>query len=191
MVWEGGLGAYAQTANRELLYVRTNILLPATNFGVEYCFDEHWSIAADYYTPWLLRHENHKNCNQLIGGNLEGRYWFGKDRTYEDRLEGHSVSMNVAGGYYDFERNYFGKQGEFISVGVDYLYALPIFNDIMHIEFSIGLGYLYSFVQPYNVYEDGGLAFKTGYTERFSWWGPTKAAVSLVLPIQIKRRAEK
>ena len=61
----------------------------------------------------------------------------------------------------------------------------------MHLEFSVALGYLYSFIQPYDVFESGGLAYKTGYTKDFHWFGPTKAGVSLVVPITIKRRAER
>lgn len=174
---------------REIFYLRTNFLSPISNFGVEYCIDNNWSIGADYYFPWVFRNPNHKNCFQLLGGSIEGRYWFGKDRSELDRLEGHSIGLSLAGGYYDIGRNYTGKQGEFSSVSVDYLYSLPVCGDKIHLEFSIGLGYIYSFVKPYDVYEEGGKAYKTGYTERFHWLGPNKATVSLVVPIKAKRRA--
>lgn len=173
---------------KEIFYLRTNLLSPLSNFGVEYCIDNNWSIGADYYFPWIFRNPDHKNCFQVLGGSIEGRYWFGKDRDETERLEGHSVGVGLMGGYYDVERNYTGKQGEFGGVSVDYLYSLPIANDKLHLEFSLGLGYIYSYVKPYNVFEEGGKAYKTGYTERFNWFGPTKAAVSLVVPIKAKRR---
>lgn len=182
---------YGPAPKKEIFYLRTNFLSPVSNFGVEYCINHNWSIGADYYFPWVFRNPNHKNCFQVLGGSIEGRYWFGKERGEQDRLEGHSLGFGLMGGYYDMERNYTGKQGEFGGIGVDYLYSLPIANDKLHMEFSLGLGYIYSYVKPYNVFEDGGKAYKTGYTERFHWVGPTKATVSLVVPIKAKRRTGK
>lgn len=171
----------------ELFYLRSNLLSPFTNFGVEYCINNRWSIGADYYFPWVFRNPDNKNCFQILGGGIEGRYWFG-DRNYNNRLEGHSVGANISGGYYDFEKGYTGNQGEFINIGVDYLYAMPIFEDRMHLEFTIGLGYIYSFVKPYDVLEPGGKAFKRNYTQNINWIGPSKAGVSLVVPIKSRRR---
>ena len=189
LMGEASLSASVPTY--EAFYLRSNLLSPLTNIGTEYCIGNNWSVAADYYFPWIPRNSKNRNCFQLLGWNMEGRYWFGKDRGVEDRLEGHSVGLNLAAGYYDIERNYKGRQGEFASVGVDYLYALPVCKDRLHLEFSLGLGYIYSYVRPYNVFVDGGLAYKTDYTERFSWFGPTKASVSLVVPIKFKRRGER
>lgn len=180
--------AVPKYTRRELFYLRTNLLVPFSNFGVEYCIDNRWSVGADYYFPWIFRNPDHRNCFQLLGGGIEGRYWFGRSRTEEDRLEGHSVGLSLSGGYYDFERGYTGKQGEFVGIGVDWLYGLPIFNDRMHLEFTLGLGYIYSYVKPYDVFEPGGKAFKRGYTENFNWMGPVKAGVSLVVPVKSKRR---
>ena len=181
----------ATSLRREIVYARTNLLSPISNVGVEYCINNNWSIGADWYFPWIFRNADHKNCFQILGGGLEGRYWFGKERTEQDRLEGHSVGLNASLGYYDFERNFAGKQGEFINVGVDYLYSLPVCKDKLHLEFSIGLGYIYSNLRPYDVFQSGGLAFRKGYYENFHWFGPNKAAVSLVVPITAKRRADR
>lgn len=174
--------AKADTA--EIFYLRTNLLSPLTNIGAEYSIDDHWSVAADYYFPWIPRDKSHRNCFQLLGWNIEGRYWFGEDRTYEDRLEGHSAGLSLAAGYYDFERNFKGNQGEFVKIGADYTYAMPIFRDRMHLEFTIELGYIYSQMKPYEVFEEGGKAYKLGYKKNFNWFGPTKAGVSLVIPIK-------
>ena len=174
-----------------LLTARTNLLAPALNFGAEYPIGTHWSIGADYYYPWAKRNPDNRNCFQLLGWGLEGRYWFGKNRTLDDLLQGHSVGLNTSAGYYDIENEFAGNQGTFVSVGADYLYSLPIFKDKMHLEFTIGLGYIFSRMTPYDVFESGGLAYKTGYTMDFHWVGPTKAGVSLVVPIRAKRRAER
>ena len=175
--------------NPVLAAVRTNLLAPALNVGVEVPVGNRWSVGADYYYPWFKRREDNQNCFQLLGLSLEGRYWFGCNRTEADRLKGHSLGANVYGGYYDIEDNYAGNQGEFVSVGLDYLYAMPLFNEKIHLEFSLGIGYLYSFMKPYDVFEAGGKAFKTGYTKNFHWVGPTKATISLVVPIRSRRDA--
>ena len=86
------------------------------------------------------------------------------------------------------ENAFTGHQGEFISLGLDYLYSLPVCRDMIHLEFTLGLGYLYSYARPYDVFEAGGKAFKEGYVKNIHWFGPCKAEVSLVVPIKIKRR---
>lgn len=164
--------------------LRTNLLVPALNIGAEYPIGTSWSVGADYYFPWFRRNASNKNCFQLLGWNLEGRYWFGKDRTPGDALKGHSVGLNASAGYYDIERNFKGNQGMFAAVIADYLYSLPVFNDKLHLEFTLGLGYIYSQMRPYEVFEEGGKAYKLGYKKNFNWLGPTKAAVSLVFPIR-------
>lgn len=167
-----------------LFAFRSNLLVPALNFGAEYPIGTDWSVGADYYFPWIMRKQDNRNCFQLLGWNLEGRYWFGKNRTQADVLQGHSVGLNAAVGYYDIERNFKGNQGTFVSVGADYLYAMPIFNNKVHLEFNVGLGYIFSQMRPYEVFEEGGNAFKLGYKKNFNWVGPVKAAVSIVVPIR-------
>ena len=165
---------------------RTNLLVPGFNFGVEVPIGNRWSVGADYYYPWLSRRADHKDCFQLLGLGFEGRYWFGKNRTASDRLRGHSIGLSAYSGYYDVERSFVGHQGEFAAVCLDYLYAMPIFNDKVNLEFNIGAGYLYSYARPYEVFEPGGKAFKEGFIKNVHWFGPLKAGVSLVVPIRVK-----
>lgn len=171
---------------KELFFVRTNFLVPLLNIGAEVPIGNRWSVAADYYFPWFFREETHERCFQALAWNLEGRYWFGKERKVEDRLEGHSVGLFAMGGYYDLEKNFKGYQGTFYNVGVDYLYALPIFKDKLHLEFSLGMGFFISpKAQPYDVFEPGGLPYKKGYTVDISnWLVPKKASISIVVPIK-------
>lgn len=171
--------------SRTIMALRSNLLIPASNIGMEFCIGDNWSIGADYYFPWIKRQADHQNALQLLGWGLEGRYWFGKSRTAKDRLKGHSIGLSTYAGYYDFERSYKGIQGEFATVGLDYLYAIPIYKGKLHLEFNLGLGYIYSYVKPYDVFETGGKAFKEGYIKNFHWVGPVKAGVSLVVPIRI------
>lgn len=168
--------------------VRTNLLSPLSNVGAEICINDSWSVEADYYFPWLCRKADHKNAMQMLAWGVTGRYWLGKNRTYASRLLGHSVGLGTYAGYYDFERNYTGNQGEFASVCLDYMYAMPVFNNRMHLEFTVGLGYLYSYARPYDVFESGGKAFREGYAKNIHWAGPLKAGVSLVVPIYMTRK---
>lgn len=176
---------------KEIFFVKTNLLLPLGNIGVEVPIGNQWSVGADFYYPWFRRNSNHKNCVQALMWNLEGRYWLGKDRKLEDLLEGHSVGLNVMVGYYDMEKNYKGYQGDFVNFSFDYTYSKPIFQDKLHLEFTIGLGYFYSLATKYEVFEEGGKGYKSGYKERFRYLGPNKLGVSLVVPIKSYGRKQK
>ena len=102
------------------------------------------------------------------------------------RLLGHSVGAYIGGGYYDFERNWAGNQGSFLNVGVDYKYAMPLFSGLIHLEFEFGLGYIYSKAQPYK-YIEGIFYLDRGRHKNIHWVGPTRAQVSVVVPIYITK----
>lgn len=176
---------------RTIFAMRTNLLVPLLNFGAEVPIGNNWSVGADYYFPWMKRNSHNKECFQLLGWSLEGRYWFGKNRTDADRLKGHSLGLSTMIGYYDFEKNYAGQQGEFANISVDYLFALPLFKDRISLEFTAGIGYFLTMGRPYDVFEDGGKAYRKGYSKRDHWIGPNKIGVSLVVPIKAKRRSER
>ncbi len=163
--------------------VRTNLLAPLSNIGAGVCIGNRWSIEGDYYFPWMFREKDNQDATQLLAWGITGRYWLGKGRTHTNRLLGHSLGLGTYIGYYDFERNYSGHQGEFASVCLDYTYAAPIFKKKMHIEFTFGAGYLYSYARPYDVFEPGGKAYREGYTKNIHWLGPLKAGVSFVVPL--------
>jgi hypothetical protein len=164
--------------------LRSNLLLPLLNFGAELPLGNNWSIGADYYYPWIWPDKSNKDCFELLGWSLEGRYWFGRDRKPEDRLKGHSLALYGAGGYYDFEKDYRGMQGEFLSTGLDYTYALGVGpRSRVHFEFTIAVGYIHSVGRTYDVFSEGGDLIPDGNKHTFQYFGPTKAAVSLVIPI--------
>lgn len=178
-------------SSQTILYPRTNLLVPLMNAGLEIPIGTRWSVGVDYYYPWFFRKSNNKNCFQIDVLSVEGRYWFG-DRHADDpnyreyRLLGHSVGVFAATGHYDFERNYKGHQGEYILGGVDYLYAIPICKGKFHLEFSIGIGYLYSRATHYEVYEPGGAGYRDqNFRKKIQYFGPVKANVSLVIPLKL------
>lgn len=180
----------APAPRHTILAFRSNLLVPLLNIGAEVPVGNRWSVGADYYFPWMIRDSHKKECFQILAADIEGRYWFGKNRTEKDRLKGHSIGLNVMAGYYDLERNYAGQQGEFLNCSIDYLYAMPIFKERIHLEFTIGLGYFFSQGRPYDVFEDGGKAFKRGYQQIDRWIGPNKLGISLIVPIRAKRRGQ-
>lgn len=170
-----------------LASIRTNLLVPAFNVGAELPLGNHWSVAADYYYPWFWPSQKNKNCFELLGWSVEGRYWFGRDRMPQDRLKGHSVGLYVAGGYYDFEKNYRGMQGEFVSPGLDYTYSMGIGRrKNVHLQFTLAVGYIRSWGRTYNVYGDYGQLYPDEGTVIWDYVGPTKAAVTLVVPFYKK-----
>ena len=170
-----------------LASVRTNLLVPALNVGMELPIGNNWSVAADYYFPWLWPNKKNENCFEFLGWSAEGRYWFGRNRSAQDRLKGHSIGLYFAGGYYDFERNYRGMQGEFISPGVDYTYSMAIGRrKNLHLQFTLAVGYIRSWGRPYNVFGSYGDLYPDEGTLIWDYVGPTKAAVTLVVPFYKK-----
>lgn len=168
-----------------LFAFRSNLLVPALNIGAEVPLGERWSVSADYYYPWIWPSKMNRNCFELLGWSVEGRYWFGRDRQPQQRLRGHSVGLYAAAGYYDFERNYQGQQGEFVSTGLDYTYAMGIGRrKRLNLEFTLALGYIRSWGRNYTVPGSGGELYPEPGTVIFDYVGPTKAAVSLVVPFE-------
>jgi hypothetical protein len=177
--------------------VRTNLLLPLMNIGFEVPLGNRWSVGADWYYPWIPRYSNkafngssHKNCYQVDGLSIEGRYWLGSKHKNDAenkryRLTGHSIGLFTMTGRYDWEHNYRGYQGEYILGGVDYLYAKPIFKGRAYLEFALGIGYFYSKATHYQVYERAGRGHRDKDSRKiFQYFGPLKANVSLVVPIR-------
>ena len=178
----------AFTPSHDIIWaLRTNLLVPALNAGLEIPIKENWSLGLDYYFPWFWPNQKNKNCFEFLGWSVEGRYWFGRDRQPQDRLRGHSVGLYVGGGYYDFERNYRGMQGQFVSPGLDYTYAMPIGRKKrLNLEFTLAVGYIRSWGTTYNVYGDYGALYPDEGTVIWDYVGPTKAAVTLVVPFYRK-----
>ncbi|MBR5430935.1 MAG: DUF3575 domain-containing protein [Bacteroidales bacterium] len=186
-----GLGPEPVLVPRTVFAVRTNVLaVPFANMGAEISLSTHWSLGVDLYYPWLRRPHSSEGtdytgkCVQILAGAIEPRYWFGG----RDRLLGFAIGMHATAGYYDLEWNYHGYQGEFVSAGLDFVYACPVFKDKLRLEFSLGLGYLYSRAREYRTYGAGGQAFtEKDMAKDIHFVGPVKGGVSLVLPIRVKK----
>lgn len=179
---------------RKMIFaVRTNLLVPGMSVGLEFPIKDNWSIGLDYYYPWILPKSN-KWCLQTLGGLMEVKYWFpGKKYqwTREERLQGHAVGVYGGVGYYDYQKKDNGLQGEFVDFGFDYTFALPVAKGKLRMEFNIGLGYVRTWYRPYymssdyvDLIKEPGILYNTT-----NFFGPTKAGVSLVVPIVVKTKA--
>ena len=184
---------------KPVLAFRTNVLaVPLANLGIEIPMGNSFSLGLDWYYPWIWRPRQGEEvdvngwCFQFMAAGTDFRYWFPRSRrsgrsAEATRLLGHSIGLYGAVGHYDFEYNYTGHQGWFYNVGVDYKYACPIFRDAMRLEFELGFGYIYSPAQPYDCFVAGEYCYRRkGITHYVRWFGPTKAEVSLVVPIRSK-----
>lgn len=173
--------------------LRTNLLVPAMNVGVEVPLSNRWSLSADWYFPWAWRSLTNRffdpqsACLQILGGSLEGRLWLGVNHTDKDeytkyRLRGHSLSLAAAGGYYDLQYDRTGRQGEFAALGIGYMYALPLGKGGVHLEFEVAGGYALSWYRGYEVHETGGDLIGNWNDGLWHGFVPVKAGVNLVVP---------
>lgn len=188
-------------SNRKVVAaLRTNLLIPLLNLGLEVPLGNRWSVGGDCYFPWLWRQwhpsTEMKHCQELFSAGVDVRYWLGGlhsggQQNWRYRLTGHSVGVYGYYGYFDFGRNYSGQQGEYTNVGVDYQFAKAVGRrGRLRFEFSLGIGWIHSSVQKYNVYSEGGHAYRTGNRRNINWFGPTKATISLVIPFMNKIKKE-
>lgn len=177
---------------KTILAARSNLLIPGMNFGLEIPIGSHWSIGLDYYYPWFVSKDN-LWCGEMLGWFIDAKYWFpGKNNKWapDSKLKGHAVGLYGGIGYYDYQKKTNGAQGEYLDLGIDYTYALPIAEDKLRLEFNVGLGFIYTLYRPYypsSDYDD--LIKEPGIKYRSTnFIGPTRASVSLVYPINVNTK---
>lgn len=174
---------------KTIIAARTNLLIPGLNFGMEIPIGNHWSIGVDYFYPWAVSAEN-KWCGEMLGWFVDGKYWFTGEKnkwSVDSKLKGHAVGLYAGGGYYDYQKITNGAQGEYMDIGVDYTYALPVANDKLRFEFNVGVGFVRTWYRPYSPSSDfEDLIKEPGVKYRSTnFIGPTRASVSLVYPITV------
>lgn len=172
-----------------LVAFKTNLLFDAVgavNVSAELPLGKRFSLEGSWTFPWYLDRE-WQWCYQLLWGEVEGRMWLG-ERTRANRLRGHFVGLYAGGGLYDFQwREKDGYQGEFfLAAGLSYGYSFSL-GERWRMELEFGIGYLESNYRHYfHVVEPNGdhTLVRDNVSGKFGYWGPTKAKVSLVLPIE-------
>lgn len=173
-----------------IMAARMNLLVPGLNVGLEFPIKDNWSIGLDYYYPWAVSKEN-RWCGEMLGWFVDTKYWITGQKykwTKADRLQGHAVGVYGGIGYYDYQNIEGGYQGEYMDVGVDYTFGLPVGpkgNRWMRMEFNIGLGWIRTYARHYTPSDDFSQLIKDPGIKNlvFDFFGPTRASVSFLLPI--------
>jgi hypothetical protein len=170
--------------------LKTNLLYLATstpNIGVEWKMNRHYTASLmAAYNPFRFAQYADANGNTVNPklhhwlASAETRYWFCES------FLGWNVGINVFGGEYNAggirfipalkERRYKGwATGAGLTVG----YQFPL-SMRWSLDFSAGLGYLYTRYNRYSCYACGD---RQGQYKR-NYLGPTKAAISLVYSLK-------
>ena len=176
-----------QKARAQDFAIKTNLLYDATatlNLGAEVGLAPRWTFdLSGNYHPWDLPSRPMIRHAML---QPEVRYWFC------DRFSRHFLGVHALGGIYNVAslptegRKLFGRdlsqlsryryQGWFAGGGVAYGYDF-ILGEHWNLELELGVGYVYS---EYDKYECEECGLQLAYRQPLNYFGPTKAAVSLV-----------
>lgn len=154
------------------------------NGGIEFYLGKNFTVSADWMYAWWSSNPRHRYWRSY-GGEATVRWWFG-ETSHRRRFTGHHIGIYGGVSTYDFEfggKGYLGgKPGGTlwdqpnIIAGVEYGYSLPI-SSRLNLDFSAGLGYYggtcYEYIPMGNIY-----LWQSTIKRR--WYGPTRAAISLV-----------
>lgn len=177
----------AKTCKPFYMALKTNLLYDALalpNIGAEFYVGKNISVGADWIYGWWDKNKAHRYW-RAYGGDLAVRWWFGPQAAAKP-LTGHH--LGVYGGIvtYDFEfggKGYMGgRPGHTLwdrsnrFAGIEYGYSLPVARRL-NIDFTVGVGY---FGGKYIKYTPRGNEYEWQSTHNLTWFGPTKAEVSLV-----------
>ena len=190
---------------RTIAAVKTNLLYDAAtavNFAVEIPFGKHFSIQYEHLCPWWKGGPNgNKYCLQLLSMGGEARWWFlprtrewyspevlSGEKKQRDALMGHFLGLYGDGGKFDIQvgRKFGLYQTSFWGAGLSYGYSLPV-GKWLNMEFSVSVGYMCIDYQKYTPTPDWTLLLEDENGRgRMHWFGPTKAKVSLIVPVTVK-----
>ena len=123
-------------------------------------------------------------------GGLECRHWLGsrESRMNREVLTGHFLGLYAGGGKYDLQWKENGYQGEFfIAAGISYGWTTRIARNL-HLELNIGIGMLRTDYRHYHA-RDNYRTLLWQENGKYTWFGPTKAKISLVW--LLNRKAKK
>lgn len=162
------------------LGIKTNLLyytILAPNIEVEVLLNK-FSLNFEYQFPWYVN-SNKRFAYQFLHFGVEGRYWIKRQKVKQKPMPytGGFIGLYYGLGLFDIQNSDKGTQGDInLLAGISGGYSIYL-NRSLNLEFSLGLGYLSSINKNYSVYED--LLLRKN-TSKFTYYGPTKAKVSLV-----------
>lgn len=173
--------------------LKTNLLydaVTALNFEVEVPIAGRWSVMAEDVFPWW--HIDNKYAFQMWEMGIEGRFWFKPwDVNGTEKMRGWFVGAYGMSSKYDFQYDRsINYQGEYWSAGITAGYVMPIGKKKrMNLEFSLSAGYLQTDYRHYFPADDYSVLIRDPYNMgTVSYFGPTKAKVSLIIPINFSKK---
>ena len=179
-----------QKISKVILGLKTNLLYDAlslANFSIEVPFyKDKMSVLYYHQFPWWTWGKaDNEICSRFLSIGAEARWWFKP----KGRLNGHFLGAYAESGKYDLQhKRSFCYQGEFYSAGLSYGYAMPIGRNL-NLEFSISAGYASITYRGYTPSEDYEILWRDSENAgHLHYFGPTKAQVSLVIPIRVKTK---
>ena len=179
------------TQRRMLAAVKTNLLydvVTVLNFEVEVPIADRYSVMVEDVFPWW--ETGNKYCLQMWEIGIEPRIWLRAwDPAGVKKLRGWFAGLYAMSSKYDFQidRN-LNYQGEYWSAGVSAGYTMPIGRrKRVNLEFSVAAGFLQTDYRHYLPTESYDKLIRDRYrVGKASYFGPTKAKISLVVPINIR-----
>ena len=178
---------FALTTN--LLYTSATVFtgfhsVPLT-IGVEVPVGQHWSVYSNYMAtaPWRAW-DNNAECAELIHLDL-GAKWYPGGSFYKpfvhnpnrEVLDGWYAYGAVGAGYYDFERNGKGYQGEEILGTLGLGYGLNLGKN-WSLDFALGVGPMFTQYRYY-IARNNNQYLVYQYSGTMQYFGVTDAKVTL------------
>ena len=183
---------YSPKYKQTIFALKTNLLFDAAtmlNAEIEFPIGKRLSILWEDVFPW--GETGNKYCLQNWQMGPEFRYWFKPwDPHGTDKLRGFFVGAYGASAKGDLQKDReFDYQYEYWSAGLTGGWSARLGRSNWgRLELSLGLGYANVDYRHYFPMDDYSKLIRDPYdVGTASFWGPTKAKVSLVLPINVTR----
>ena len=172
--------------NEPYFALKTNLLFDAVtalNANIEIPLFDKYSISLTGLFPWWTAGPNGKKyALQIMEYGLEARNYFRSEKA----LDGWFVGIYASSAKYDLQWDKkICTQGEYWNAGLSMGYIMEL-SKRLRLEFSLSVGYLHSDYRKYQPSPDYEHLYRDPYrTGVFQFFGPTKACISLVLPIYL------
>ena len=179
---------------KPLFAVSTNVIYDLAitpNFAIEVPVGKKVSLYGEYTFPWWVSRDNSRAW-QILKWDLGARYWLfgGRSQNPMDVMIGPFAGIDLGAGYYDIEPHHKGWQGEFQTVGAEIGWAWDLGKN-WRLDAFVGAGWMGTHFRAYQgSSDDKHLLYQE--SGKLTWFGPTKAGVSVKYIFgQKERRAEK
>lgn len=179
----------AKTPEKIRLFdVRTNLLLPLLNVGVEIPTKGRNTIGFDIYYPWFAPVNEDAFCAEMLAARVGSRWWFRKRavlfRNGRNTMTGPCAGISALGGYFDFGNRGKGDQGEMVGGSADFGWAWELGRRGIRLELCAGIGAVYVQTRTYETGILGRLVNRDNILSRNIWMGPTRLELTLNIPIK-------